>query len=303
MWGELKVLAQQDCKSDTSVDGSRVKAQIGRSNKSEPDIEVKVLAKFDAEISGGSVVPTGKDTTWIAHWHSDTMYLYDSQSKVIRYVVVAKWSGIWNLVLKRSGDAVVCTRDNKVRLVTTNDKVKTLIDTGSFSPRGLCLTEKEEIVVCMSAQSDKNHVAVYSPDGKRKIKEIFVKDGQGKQLLTDPIRVVMLGKDLSVNNNESNVVTTTQIGAFRWVYSGSEIEKKEFCPVGMCADKFLNLLISDINNDTIHCVNREGSLIRILLTGEQHSIETPFGIGVDNDTGLVWIGMASSKLAVVKYFN
>ena len=301
--GELKLLAQQDCKSDTSVDGSRVIAQMGRSNKPEPDIEVKVIAKFDAEILGGAVVPTGKDKEWIAYWWSDTMYLYDSKGNVIRSVVVEKMKSIWDLVLRRSGDALVSTNDNKVRLVTTKAKTMTLIDCGSFSPKGVCLTENEEIVVCMASQGDKNHVAVYSPDGKRKIKEIFVKDRQGNQMLTNPTRLVMLGKDLSVINHQSNVVTFTQDGALQWVYTGSGIGQTKFAPVGLCIDEFFNILISDIDNHCIHYVDDLGSLIQILLTKGQHGIEKPFGIGVDNDTGLVWIGMICKKLAVVKYLK
>ena len=71
----------------------------------------------------------------------------------------------------------------------------------------------------------------------------------------------------------------------------------------LCVDKFCNLLISDWGRQCVHYVDREGVLIQLLLTREQHGIEYPFGIGVDNETGKVWVGNDIKKIGIAKYFN
>ena len=97
----------------------------------------------------------------------DTMYLYDSGGKIVRSVTVKKGVGIKQMIVKRSGEVIVSNRDQKVRILDKKGKTTTLIDTTPFAASGICLTETEQVVVCMTDQGDKNHVAIYSPDGRQ----------------------------------------------------------------------------------------------------------------------------------------
>ena len=276
----------------------------GKENVTMPIIDVKIVNTFDIELVGTSVVPTGKGTAWIASLAGATMHMYDKKGKTLKSVTVSKGTNIWDIAVKRSGDIIVCNRDNKVRLVTANFEVTTLIDTARFAPRGVCLTEREEFAVCMAGQGDQNHVAIYSPDGKRKVREIVIEDSKGKRLLIDPHRVVMNGEDISVLDNGSNVVTAGQDGTLRWVYDGADAKLGKISAQGLCVDKFCNLLISDHNNDCVDYVNREGGLIQILMARAQHGIDRPWGIGVDNETGDAWIGSEFCRnIWVFKYLR
>ena len=99
-------------------------------------------------------------------------------------------------------------------------------------------------------------------------------------------------------------MTFDPCGNVRWVYDGLQVHREgRFTPHGMCLDKFCNLLISDCDKHCVHYVDREGVLIQLLLTREQHGIDGPQGIGVDNETGKVWVGNDSKKVWVAKYFN
>ena len=256
----------------------------------KPDINIKPLGSFRTAVSGTSLVPTGKNTAWVASLNRDTMTMYDISGKNIRSVTVEKGARIWDIEVKQAGDLIVCNTDEKVRLVRVNGVVTNLIDTAPYTPWGVCLNEREEIVVCMVGQGDENHMAVYSPDGKKQVRRIVVKDDKGRQLLIDPYRVVVNGEYISVMNRMSNVVTFDADGKVRWVYDGSQTEAGLLYASGMCIDKYRNLLISDYVNRCVHYVDREGGLIQILLTRDQHGIEMPFGIGVNNETGGVWVG-------------
>ena len=290
--------------SDTDVrDDDKNQKDKGKPAVMKSITDAKVISTFETEIIGSSVVPAGKGTAWISYQNNETMYMYDDRGKKLRSVTVTKGAWIWDIAVKRSGDVIVCNDDKKVRLVTVNGKVNALINTAPFFSQGVCLTEKEEIVVCMIGQCDRNHVAVYSPDGKRKVRNIIVKDDKGEQLLTDPYRVVMNGEDISVLNYRSNVMTSGQVGKVRWVYDGSQTKYGKLNAAGMCIDKFCNLLISDYYNSRVHYVDREGVLIQILLTRDQHGVEYPWGIGVDNGTGNVWLGSISTHLKIFRYLQ
>ena len=266
-------------------------------------IDIKTSDSFQAVLNGSSVVPVGKDTAWIANWLSATMCMYDTKGNEINSITVRGLCYIWDLAVKQSGDIIVCNGYAKVMQVSMNGKVTTLIDTAPYSPQGVCLTKKDEIVVCMAYLGGDNHVAVYSPDGKKIIREIEVKDDKGKQLLTDPTRVVVNDEYISVMNNMSNVVTSDQDGTVKWVYDGSQTESGKLCAMGMCINKSGNLLISDYHNHCVHFLDREGCLIQILLTRDTHGVERPCGIGVDDDSGKVWVGHGNDKVSIFTYLE
>ena len=258
---------------------------------------------FNTEITGGSVVPAGKCTAWVSSGGSDALYMYDENGREVKSFIVTKGSGIWDIAVKRSGDIIACNKDKKVRLLTTNGDVYTLFDTTPFSPKGVCLTKRGRIVVCMGGQGNKNHVAMYSSDGKRKVRDIAIKASNQKHLLNNHYRVAMNGDDISVLNWGSNVVTVSHNGEVRWVYDGSQSKLKRLDAQGMCVDKFCNLLISDYDNHCVHYVDGEGVLMRILLTRDQHGIEFPWGIGVDDVTGNVWVGTFEKGIMIAKYLE
>ena len=282
---------------DTSITAEDKERKIGKSSEKLLNVNAQVMGSFQTKIRCRIIAVGGKAAAWIGDWYSNTIYLYSDGGKIMSSVDTT--SGVWGLAVKRSGDVIVCSNDEKVRLVTGAGKVSTLTDTSPFIPRGVYLTTKEEIVVCMVGQGHKNHVAMYSADGKSKLHEITVKDDKGRQMLCDPVSIVMIGEDLSVLNCNKNVVTFDQSGKVRWAYDGLQAEREG----RFCEDTFCNLLVSDWRWHCVHYVDREGVLIQLLLTREQHGIECPWGIGVDNETGDVWVGNDAGKVWVAKYFN
>ena len=123
-----------------------------------------------------------------------------------------------------------------------------------------------------------------------KVKVIEVKGEKGEQMLINPFRVVVNGSDITILNLKSHVVTADQNGKVKWVFDGSKIKKKEFHFYGICVDKLGHLLISDMTNNCVYHVDREGGLLKRLLTQEQHGIKLPWGIGVDGEKGTIWLG-------------
>ena len=264
--------------------------------------QVQKVSSFKSKIKVTAMATVGNNTTWVAYWREDTMYLYDSEGKVLRSVTVKKEVSINDMAVKQSGDVIVTNADDKVRMVNGKGKVTTLINTTPFYARGVCLTETEEIVVCMGDQGDKDHIAVYSPDGRRKVREVRGRDAGNENLITDPSCVVQVGEDFCVVNLGKNVVSVDRTGRVRWVYDGRAANLEGgFWPRGVCCDKYQHVLVTDYNNDCVHCLDREGQLIQLILTEKHVGLTYHRGITVDRETGLVWVGSGSGNIVIASY--
>ncbi|KAK3093989.1 hypothetical protein FSP39_022600 [Pinctada imbricata] len=271
-------------------------------------INVNKVTSFSSKIHATSITTAGNNTAWVMmDCYSDTMYLYDSSGGMVRSITVKGSDGINDMVITRSGEMIVTYWHRKVRRVSVSGEVSTLIDTSPFRPYGVCLTDSEDVVVCMSGQDEKNnHVAVYSPDTGKKLREIRGIDGQGKQQITYPYRVVSNGKDLCVVNwNPDHVVCVDERGDVRWLYNRKEAKlTNSFTPRGISVDKYNNLLVTDKKNTCVHYIDREGRLIQIILTQEQTGLVGHWGICVDDKTGQVWVGDVMKNVVMIcKYLS
>ncbi|KAK3093567.1 hypothetical protein FSP39_017412 [Pinctada imbricata] len=274
-------------------------------------ININKVGSFRSRILATSITTAGNNTAWVMCggsgmlYYRDTMYLYDSSGEMVRSITVKGSNGINDMVITRSGEMIVTCKDRKVRRVSVSGEVSTLIDTSPFIPYGVCLTDSEDVVVCRGHDKKNNHIAVYSPDTGKKIREIRGMDGEGKQQITDPYRVASNGKDLYVVNWESCcVVCVDEKGDMRWLYDGKEAKlTNSFDPRGISVDKYNNLLVTDYDNDCVHYIDREGRLIQIILTEEQTGLSEPRGICVDDKTGQVWVGNVSKNVFICKYIS
>ena len=267
-------------------------------------LQVKKVKHFRSKTHSTSITMAGKNRAWIADDGRDTMYLYDNNGKVIKSVTAAKGVGIWDTAVTPAGEIIITNRDKKVRRVSVDGKVSILIDTEPFNPRGVCLMDTGQIAVCMNEQGDNNHVAIYTPDGKNKVSEIRGSDAENKHVMTDPYSVFQNGEDLCVVNLYSNVVCVKQTGECSWIYDGRSTDLKEqFRPRMVCCDKYRKLLVSDFWNSCVHYLNGEGQLIQVILTEKQVGFLDHWGIGVDDETGQVWVGNLNKDIIIAKYIK
>ena len=90
----------------------------------------------------------------------------------------------------------------------------------------------------------------------------------------------------------------------KWVYVGTDANPyKKFSPCGICSDKYQNLLVSDSNNHCVHYIDREGLLIRVILTQGDIGLTNHWGIAIDDSTGWVWVGNPKKEVVIAKYTN
>ena len=212
-----------------------------------------------------------------------------------------------DLAIKRNGDVIICDSDGKVSLGTEDGTIHTWIKTGCVIPSGICLTETDEIVLCMkSKNNDKgNHLAMYSGDDEKKLMEIHVKDSKGKNVLSKPYRVAVSGNNFLVVNDGIHVVKFDNGGRVEWIYDGSQAKlNKKFYPRGLCVDKFSNILITDYDNRCVHYIDSNWCLIDLILISDKLGLIGPWGICVQDVTGEIWIGSGGvTNILVASYLK
>ncbi|KAK3092461.1 hypothetical protein FSP39_003087 [Pinctada imbricata] len=280
--------------------------EIGFSDVISVDVDkpwtVYKSSSFPSKIHATSITLAGENEAWVMYYGSNTMYLFDVTGREVKAITVKGSGDINGMSITHSRDMIFTNEDKKVRRVSRRREVSVLIDTAPFSCYGACLNEKEEIVVCMSDQDERNHVAIYSPDGSRKLSVIRGRDYQGKQLVTDPYRVTSNGEDLCILNISKSLVCVDREGNVMWVYEGEQAKLgRPFYPLGLCVDKHHNILVTDNNNDCVHHVDKDGKLIQVILTQDKAALRMPWGICVDDATGLVWVGNNNKEITTVKY--
>ena len=134
--------------------------------------------------------------------------------------------------------------------------------------------------------------------------EIQGRGAYNKRLITAPYRVVQNGKDICVVNQSEDVVTLDRTGNLRWVYDGNQAKLgSSFNPLGICTDKYQNLLVTDSNNHCVHYLNADGQLLQVILTREQVRLLCYWGISVDDATGQVWLGNSLKDVVIAKYIK
>ncbi|KAK3092584.1 hypothetical protein FSP39_004625 [Pinctada imbricata] len=223
-------------------------------------------SNFRANIYGRSIEPVSKHAAWVSDHSSEVVYLYDSQGKKLRSDVIRGSRGILDIAVCNNGDIIVSREDLKVSLLSVKGVLTTLIDTAPFVPTGICLTNKGKIVVGMSDQGGKNHVAVYTRYGKSKLRKITGRLKHNTHLFTFPYRVTVIENQIIALNHWENIVSVNEnSGKLNWQYDGGLARRdKEFGPVGLCSDRFSHVFVTDDNNHCIHIIDGKG------ITAENH---------------------------------
>ena len=99
------------------------------------------------------------------------------------------------------------------------------------------------------------------------------------------------GKVLALNINNSKVL---------FVYTG-QYNKESFYPCGLCTDDLGHVLITDLHNNSVHILDKEGHFLQYLLTGNEE-LTLPYSVAVDNE-GNAWVGEYIGSVKVVNYLQ
>ena len=167
-------------------------------------------------------------------------------------------------VVSPQGEILVSDYTNScIKSISPDKVVKTLFRTW-WKPWGLCCLHSGDIAVTFVIEG---RVAIYSMSGNM-VQEI------DKKLFTNPYRVAQnkVNNDLYICDFDSKKVVALDASYFRVRYEYTGPGDTKFRPVKVCTDDAGRVLITDIDNHSVHILDKDGGFLQFLLTEEQGTV-------------------------------
>lgn len=142
----------------------------------------------------------------------------------------------------------------------------------------------------------------YNKQGEQLQKMIPVDNGQ-RILGTVHYITENINGDIIVSDHEKKAVFfVNELGNYRFEYLG-HTNKSEFIPCGICTDARGQILICNASNydPSVHLLDQDGQYLMHLLTPEQHGLQVPIALCLDNQNNL-YMGDGKQVL-VFSYMN
>ena len=189
-----------------------------------------------------------------------------------------------------SGDLLFTDLDDSSINLVSGTNVKKLIRLRGWKPRNLCSTSSGDILVIMESDYDEQiKVVRYSGSTKKqriqwddKHKPLYSSDAFTKYLSENKNLDICVA-DLAAGA----VVVVSAAGKLRFRYTGPlSTPLGSFQPTGITTDSEANILTSDIDQNRIHIISRNGRFLRYINFG----LERPWGLcGLQRQPLCSWV--------------
>nr|XP_022308207.1 uncharacterized protein LOC111114215 [Crassostrea virginica] len=232
------------------------------------------------------------------------MKLYNLQGKLLKSIQTITGNTPDDITVTRRGEHVytdygdrsinvVCvTHLLLFRIPETKSKtdvlIRTLIRLKGWTPRFLCSSSLDNLLVMMISDDGKQTKIVRYCDSTEK--ESIQFDDKGKPLYSSGYTTMYLSEnrntDICVADFAAReVVVVSSAGKLRFRYTGPPLTTNGiFRPVGITTDSQCRILTTDRENDLIHIVDKDGHFLRYI---DNCGLDYPRGLSVDSEDNLL----------------
>ena len=196
-----------------------------------------------------------------------------------------------DMVLSPQGDNLLADKDMCIKSISPAKTVEKLFKV-KWTPCSLCYLHSGNIAITFLAD---HRVVIYNMSGK-------VIKGLNKELFIHPYSVAQnkINSDLYISDRVGKVLALDKEYRLRYEYTGQS-DGRSFGPNGLCTDDDGCILITDVRNDRVDILDKDGRFLQYLLTGEQ-GLRYPVSIDVDSE-GNAWVGEWEGGVKVAKYLQ
>ena len=194
--------------------------------------------------------------------------------------------------------------NNQVVKVSRTGKVKAICSTGTLSPGGICINDRNQIVIGVRnipgfGPPITKKLVIISPDGSTVLQEIEF-DENGKPLFTREINQVKQKRDGEyVASDIDRVLCIDREGGLKWKYKVADFVQGPHDVQCLFIDSYDNIIIAEENNNRITILDNRGNRIGTLVTAKD-GIDQPRCLTLDS-TGRLYIGQRCGNAKIVKY--
>ena len=182
----------------------------------------------------------------------------------------------------------------RIMKISSFGDVESLFETWPLKPGGLCINDKEDIVVGMHDEFETPlNLTIYSGYDYHMVQEI-ARNTEDKPLFTLAIsQLKQNGNGDYIVSDFNRLVSVSRYGQYRWEYC-----LYHDCVFGIACDKYDNIIITQSN--AISLLDSDGFLISSILTTED-GISNPVALAIDSK-GRMWIAL-DDEIKVMKYIK
>ncbi|XP_061163235.1 uncharacterized protein LOC133188330 [Saccostrea echinata] len=184
--------------------------------------------------------------------------------------------------------------------IENKGKPQTFIKTSPSNPKGMCLNNRQELVVCISGLT--GSLRIYFGDKYQNSRDI------ANHLLNAPNRVAQNGDENYIvldDHLQTHYVTAIDTkGTLQWKFKGLEETKQFFFPRSVCCDSLMNIILSDFGNNSVLLLDKDGKFLMNLLS-DKYGLQSPRGVCLDRE-GKLWVGQGDDgkgECHIVKYIK
>nr|XP_034330914.1 uncharacterized protein LOC117690570 isoform X2 [Crassostrea gigas] len=269
----------------------------------EPKIITYIQTSCDNSGFDHDVVCLNDERVWTSGIGS-VIRLYNLQGEVLDSIDIRSGNTPDKIAVTKDGDLVyVDVKDKTVNMVK-NRQTETVIRRRGWSPTSVCSTSSDDLLVIMNSddnqqtkvmrycgctetqciQYDDRGLPLYSFGGVFDLKQIC----ENRNL------------DICVSDYDNGVVVVVnQAGKLRFTYTGPpSMVQKSFHPVGITTDSQSRILISDMRNNRIHILDKDGYIIRFI---SNCNLRAPHGLCVDTKDHLFVTERDTGKVKKIQY--
>ncbi|XP_062576219.1 uncharacterized protein LOC134264009 [Saccostrea cucullata] len=204
----------------------------------------------------------------------------------------------------KEGDLLFADRKNKcINRVTPDKMVTELFTTEDWEPLGIYSSRiNGDILMGKSKDKDREaRVTRYSKAGV-KLQDIRKKHWI-KTLYEFPAYLTENNNgDICTSDIEKEaVVVVDKSGKHRFSYTGQQSESS-FSPRGICTDAFSHILVCDENGNSVHLLDQDGHFLSLLIN-QNHGLNSPCGLGMDEENNLYVGEFDSNTVKVSSYLD
>ncbi|XP_056001271.1 E3 ubiquitin-protein ligase TRIM71-like [Ostrea edulis] len=204
------------------------------------------------------------------------------------------------LAVMIDGSLIFSTGNKRTIVKVSHDKQISTLVKDKYDLRGLCCTKSGDILA-YTGSDDTARVVRYRSSGE-KIQEIMC-DHNGKKLYSNPWFVCEnINGDVCVADwsGPDKLVVVNMDGEFRFNYHGKTGHQrtKFFSPREIATDSLGHIVISDIMNNVLHLISKDGEFISFLLT---QKVRHPHGLSIDKSDNL-WLGECENSCVKIYKF-
>ena len=187
--------------------------------------------------------------------------------------------------------------DNTVKKISDDDTVVTMFTTGDWKPSGITGSASGNLLVCLRKDYE-SKVVRYSSTGT--VLQEIQHDSQGQPLYLHACNIAEnVNRDIIVTDTVKQLVMVVdKQGISRYSYSGKE---NSFNPLGIATNSFGHIFVTDIKDNNIHMLDRDGGFLRYIIP--EGGIEAPCAVCMIGDTEMM-IGEYNTRLPkIIKFIE